>query len=158
MKDLRAGTIVALVTVGLICTAISVHANMTAASAQTQPIITQRGTVKGLLCASILNATSTAASMTNNTDTSFANATHTMENVTGILANTTSTAEDPLLRSVAMAKTYVGQACEAIREGDTEQALGYLVVVERAVYSIQGNLTSTGTAANQTQNSASGSS
>ena len=155
MKTILAGTTVALVAIILICATIAIGTSSSMAAAQASPALQQNPTPRDLLCLAALNATGTAAaSMRNETSGYSSNTTSMADNATAMSGeNTTSTAttEDRLLRSVAMAKQYIGQACEALREGDTDQALGYLVVVEKQIYSIEGNLTSTDTAGNTTQ-------
>jgi hypothetical protein len=60
-----------------------------------------------------------------------------------------------LLQSIATAKMYLQDACKAIQNDDAQGAMGYLVVVEKEIYSIEGNLSSTETASNSTESSTS---
>ena len=156
MKTILVGTVVVLIITSFASTAILLGSGTTAAQAQMQSTSPQVMTPRERLCLAMLNATGTAASGSNATGAGDSNGTAMMDpatNASDTNATYAAGTEDGLLRSVAMAKQFVGQACEALREGDTDQALGYLVVVEKQIYSIEGNLSSMGSAGNATETS-----
>ena len=148
--------------------AIFATGNTNTAKAQTQnSTSSQVGALVDMVCASALNSTATA-SLSNQTTPYAANATTPTTNSSALIdnSNTTTATTDSdgmlqsavkakLLQSVANAKMYVQDACMAIQNDELQNAMGYLVVVEKEIYNIEGNLTSADATGNTTETSAS---
>jgi hypothetical protein len=134
------------------------------ATAQTQnSTSSQIGSVVDKICASAMNSTTMTASanqttayVTNKTTTTAMNSNASMGATNTTTASTDSDGmldsalRAKLLQSVANAKMYLHDACRAIQNNDLQGAMGYLVVVEREIYGIEGNVSSTDAARNST--------
>jgi hypothetical protein len=168
MKSIAFKAMIVIAVFGMF--AIFATGNTNMAEAQTQNTTsTQIGAIADRVCASAMNSTTTAsssnqtipyasntttASMNSSSSTGAANTTTAGADSDGVLQ---SALKAQLLQSIANAKMYLQDACNAIQGDDLQGAMGYLVVVEREIYSIEGNLTSTDTASNSTEGSPSSS-
>ena len=156
MKNSLIRVTTALAAIAILTAAFAVGG--TGTMAQAQQNATQNATQNQptsmieMVCASAANSTSTASTANginqyagNETMTSLASNSSATSDL-----NATMSAEEPndLLRSILTAKAYLQNACQALQNDDTPGALGYLVVVEKEIYKIEGNLTSTDAAGN----------
>ena len=166
MKTLSIRIATVLVAAGVISGVFAVGTNTSLVVAQSQNSTstqTQSASTAELVCEKAMNSTGTASSTGNQTTASASGAganSTSMSSSSGSGGNTTvaSDGSSPLMRSLLHAKMNLQEACMALQNDDSEAAFGFLIVVEKEVNNMEGNMTSTDTAGNATGTGTDGSS